>query len=257
VLLIALAAIIVLAAIGLAIFIPYQNTVTEQANATATASTKATSTVSANHATATATAFVPTATAHAIATATATVVNGNPDPYPPTGTLTLFDPLKTLSDKLPNSGNCSFSSGAYHITVSQKNYFQTCTSGSTFSNFAYQVDMQITSGDCGGIVFRVDGSSNKFYGFEVCQDGGYQVFNYQGNFTMLQSSTSSAVHTGLNQLNTLAVVANGQHMDLYINKQHITGVTDGSYSNGGFGLYAEEVNNSTDVAYNNLKIWTI
>jgi hypothetical protein len=237
-LLIALAAIIALAGIVFAIFIPYQNAVTEQANATATASTKAT-----------ATAFVPTATARAIATATATVVNGNPDPYPPTGTLTLFDPLNVASNTLYNGDDCKFSGGGYHVVISQTGHYHRCFSeGSSFSNFAYEVEMKITTGDCGGLLFRSDSQYNQYYAF---------ITQGQAVARSLLSSSSSAINKGLNQSNILAVVANGQHMDLYVNKQHLTSFSDSSYNNGYIGLFASDNTNTTDVAFTNLKVWTI
>jgi hypothetical protein len=79
--------------------------------------------------------------------------------------------------------------------------------------------MKITKGDCGGLLFRSDNSYN--------------------------------------QSNVLAVVANGQHMDLYVNKQHVTSFSDNSYSNGYIGLFADDLTNTTDAAFTNLKVWTI
>lgn len=117
--------------------------------------------------------------------------------------------------------------------------------------------MKIIKGDCGGIVFRW--SHPKGYYFRVCQYGTYRLFLFidssGGNAKQLVSNFSSAIHTGLDQANLIAVVANGSTLDLYVNHQKITSVQDVTYSHGDIGLSAEDIMNPTGVIYSNAKVW--
>ncbi len=119
--------------------------------------------------------------------------------------------------------------------------------------------MTIIQGDCGGILFRGDDASSKFYFFRVCQDGSYALTAFLGsnNLNGLTGNTSSAIHTGINQPNTIAVVANVSTLDLYVNQQKIDSVSDGTYSHGQVGVVAEASNNQTLVMFSNAKVWTL
>ncbi len=263
-LLVALATIIIIASI--AGFGAYQNHA-NQVNAQAT--------VDANNATAmasdaTSTAVVianATGTAQAIAGTTATVIAQNPYPsyLSGSGTLALYDPLSSPSSWSSSSdssfgGACQFSNGALHITQAPPNKLYPCNASSTsFSNFAFEVQMNIIAGDCGGIGFRNDGSNGKVYFFEVCQNGSYTLHRYTDNThqTPLTNNSSSAISTGLNQSNTIAVLASGSTIELYVNQQKIGSVNDSTYSTGTIGLIASAYSNQAEVAYTNARVWTL
>src|SRR2546423_15398740 len=71
---------------------------------------------------------------------------------------------------------CSFSGGAYHVSV-PNTYFAWCIEQSIdFSNFLYQVQLTIAKGDYGGIIFREDYTNTIFYHFYIGQDGSYNLF---------------------------------------------------------------------------------
>ncbi len=241
-----------------------QITSTAQANAQATANTLATSTAQAN-ATATSQA---SATAAASATATALqailsqATSGNP---------TLNDPLSTPGgnnwDQLSasnstQSGSCAYSGGAYESSMPTKGFFQPCYAETpTFSNFAYQVQMTITQGDEGGILFRADPTNSKFYLFRITQSGAYDLFVYidnQGTHAKnLLSNSTTLFKQGLNQSNTITVVARGGSMYFYINGQYIDGVSNTTLSSGKIGMFGESNTNSTVVAFSNAKVWRL
>jgi serine/threonine protein kinase len=240
-------------------------TATSQAQTTATAQAIVNASATAQaiaHATATAQANAY-ATATAQASATAAIRSANPNLYPPyAGTLALYDPL---SDNSQGNGwdegdNCTFTGGAYHASESQVGYYNPCIAQSTsFSNFVYEAQMTIISGDCGALIFRADGSNDKFYFFRICQDGTYALIRYDSfNSTghILHSDSSSAITTGLNQSNMIAVVAIGNSIDLYVNQQKIANVIDGTYSKGQIGVVADSPSNPTEVAFSNVRIWT-
>jgi hypothetical protein len=241
-----------------------QITGTAQANAQATANAVATSQAQAN---ATATSQ---ASATAVASATATALqailsqatSGNP---------TLNDPLNAPSsnnwDQLSasnstQSGSCAYTGGAYHSSMPTKGFFQPCyAQAPTFSNFAYQVQMTITQGDEGGILFRADTANSKFFLFRINQSGAYNLYLYVDNqgthAKSLLSSTASPFKKGLNQPNTVTVVARGGSIYFYINGQYVDGVSNSTLSSGKIGVFGESNTNPTDVAFSNAQVWQL
>jgi hypothetical protein len=144
-----------------------------------------------------------TATAQAsLATADARFVGQNPqDIYTrvTNGKPVINDSLRsqdgsTWKDEHLAPCNCTFTGGAYHVTA-VKNQFMNCLSARrNLSNFAFQVEMTIVKGDhdykhmpsYGGISFRVDSSSAKFYRFILGTDGFY-VFSVPNNTPLLRN----------------------------------------------------------------------
>ncbi|HXL37073.1 MAG TPA: family 16 glycoside hydrolase [Ktedonobacteraceae bacterium] len=219
------------------------------------------------HATTTAITAV-TATAQAEASATAAVIAANPNTYTPgLGKLALIDPLSDNSKGYAwdtgtqTDGTCAFSGGSYHSSTQKTQFYYICSTGvPDYSNFAFEVQMKILQGNCGGMVFRYDSNTGKLYFFEVCQDGSYLFSRYPdftgNNVKDLAGGSSKAIATGLNQTNTIAVVAQGSTLSIYVNKQKIASVNDSTFTHGQIGLFADDSNHPTDVAFNNVKVWT-
>ena len=241
-----------------------QTTLTAQANAQATANILATSTAQAN-ATATAQASA-TAAASATATALQAILS-----QATSGTPKLNDSLSAPSsnnwDQLSasnstQSGSCAYSGGAYDSSMPSKGYFQPCyAQAPTFSNFAYQVQMTIKQGDEGGILFRADPANSKFYLFRITQSGAYDLFVYidnQGTHAKnLLSNSTSLFKQGLNQPNTITVVAQGGNLYFYINGQYLDNVNNTTLSSGKIGVFSESNTNSTVVAFSNAQVWQL
>ena len=201
-----------------------------------------------------------TGNTNANATATATAAT---DPYPPTnGKLALNDPLSQPYqwDVYANASlglTCQFSNGAYHVSESKIGYVYTCPDQTQFGNFAFEVQMTILHGDCGGIIFRI--TVTKYYLFVVCANGYYELEAGLDNthFKTLVTKSSPAITTGYNQLNTIAAVANRSTLDLYVNHTKIDSVSDSTDTDTGFiGLAADAAGYQTEVAYSNAKVWT-
>ena len=210
-----------------------------------------------------------TATAQASSNATATVIAANPDPYAPGGgQLALYDPLSDNSKGYDwdtgttSNGTCSFSGGAYHISPAKTNFFYLCSSNvSNFSNFAFEAQMTIVQGDCGGVIFRGDTTNGKFYFFDVCQNGSYRLYMYpdfSGTTSKeLAGGSSPAIKTGLNQSQLIAVVAQGSTITVYMNKQKVASVTDTTFSQGQVGFVADAGNDTTEVVFSNARVWKL
>src|SRR5579872_2643641 len=208
-----------------------------------------------------------TATAAAKAQATATFIAQNSDPYPPTtGTIALVDPLNGSStanwgpfSDAKNGGGCQYSNGAYHVSENQTNRFEYCYKGVSFGNFAFEAQMRIIQGDCGGFTFRVNINANQLYRLEICQNGNYDLyaFNNGTNTALISPRSSALIHQGLNAANTVAIVANRNTISIYVNHSPVSSITDSQFGSGFIGMMASEYTNATDVAYTNARIWTL
>ncbi len=156
--------------------------------------------------------------------------------------------------------------------------FLTTSSNLNFSNFAYQVKMKIVSGDCGGVTFREQGV--KLYYFFICQNSNYKCHynstnvcnfglvrytqnpssgypDFQHN-PLLSEGFSKIIEDGASQQYTIAVVAQGNKIDLFVNGEHIDKVNDGSYSKGKIGVLAKTFGPYlTEVAFSDAKVWTL
>ena len=251
--LIGVVVLLILAGIITAIAIPLHNTQVANDNATATAHTQ--STAVARNATSVALTNA-TATAQTVATATAIAST-----YPFSATVKLDDPLSDNShgSKWQSDSNCTFTNGAYHAKELSANTYYTCTAMNTnFSDFTYQVTMQIARGDFAGITFRGDDANSKFYSFIFAQDGSYILFLYTSGThpKTLKSGTASQFNTSSGQSNDIGVVARGSSISLYANKQEIATVTDSTFSSGQIGTVVYNTGNAVEAVYSNLKVWT-
>lgn len=240
---------------------------TAQANATVNTENNATATAQANATATTQAIATATAQGHANATATvqavtnfyaATVTAGNP---------VLNDPLQNDSQSsnwdmgnsaIAGDGSCSFTGGSYHSKPPQKSSFAPCfAQGTNFSNFSFQVRMTIVQGDQGGIIFRGSYNDGTFYYFYINRGGSFalETFNHYKLTGVIQNGSSSAIQTGLNQLNLIAVVAKGSTLDLFVNMQHIASMSDGTYNQGQIGVIAESTQNPTEVVFSDAEVW--
>ena len=238
-------------------FLIHSNQVAQNnSNATATANIQAH-----NNATATAQA-VAIATAHANATATAIVTSH----YPPFTSLAFNDALTSGSDAQWSSGSaCKANTTGYQVSIAQVGNFEFCTQiNSNFSDFAFQVNMTIQSGDCGGLIFRkID--NNNFYIMLVCADGSYDLGLFQNGKpswadSLTQRPTSAAIKKGAGQQNVVAVVIQGDTFNLYVNgfTKSVDTFTDSNntFSQGSIAVVANDFTNPTSVVYTNAVVWT-
>ena len=249
-----------------------QATATAQAQLTGTANAQGSATAQANataNAAASATANAQ-ATVTAQASATAAALQ-NILTTAESGPLVLNDSLNAQSgsnwDVLApaNSsvgGSCQFTNGTYHSTMPAKGYFQPCYANApTFTNFAFQVQMTITQGDEGGILFRANPNNSTYYLFRIDTNGAYDLFVYSSSQASsaksLLNGVTQSFKTGLNQNNTLTLVAQGNNLYFYANNRFIDSVSDGTFTSGKIGVFGEDATNPTDVAFTNAQVWQL
>jgi serine/threonine protein kinase len=189
----------------------------------------------------------------------------SPDPSHP-GTLAINDPLKDNSDGYfwyeGNSagGSCAFTGGAYYVKTSQSNLVHECLRDAHFSNFIFQVQMNIIHGDYGGITFRSDSTNDQSYCFRVNNNGNYDI-TISKNYSSTQSlasgtDTDSSFISIPNQPITIAIVADGSTLTPYIDGKAFPSVNDSTYSQGYVGFAADDEGNPTEVAFTNARLWT-
>lgn len=252
-----IALLIILAAVG-GLLIHNNQVAQDNADATATAQANATGTA---HANASATAFAnATATFNAGLTATALVTS----PFPRFTSLAFQDPLTTGDTRFPTASACQYQTAGYSVSDAQAGTYQWCRESDSFGDFAFKVNMTITSGDCGGIAFRVV-DLHDFYMALVCSDGTYDVGLFQnGNASwatnLATRNSTSNIHQGSGQQNVIAIVVQGNTFNLYINDltKDVDTVTDNgnTFSQGQVGLVSDDLTNPTTAVYSNALLWT-
>jgi hypothetical protein len=235
---------------------------------TATALTQLTGTANSQ---ATGTALVGQATISANQTSTAQV-SATAQTYinlytqATSGTPVLNDALNSQSgsqwdESSATSGSCSFTGGGYQSSMPNATYFQPCYAENTnFGNFAFQIDMAITQGDDGGIIFRADNVNNKIYLFRINTAGNYDLYLYVSN----QASQAQRIMTGnassmrgSGQRNELTLLAQGGSLTFYLNQQYMNSANDATYASGKIGVFSESVSQATSVMFSNAKVWTL
>ncbi len=191
------------------------------------------------------------------------------DPYTHSGKLKLDDPLNdnrqghSWQEEADTGGAaCRFTGGAYHAIQPQKGYFHTCFAQSTdFSNFVYEAQLTIVTGDYGGIVFCADNGNVKFYYFSIGRDRHFYFSRYvdgdPAHAQVLLQGQAPFIHTDLNQVNLLAVVVQNGAIDLYVNQQKIGSYDDSTYTHGQIGVFAGSAGNSANIVFSNVKVWQL
>jgi 3-keto-disaccharide hydrolase len=159
------------------------------------------------------------------------------------------------------SNNCSFHSDGYHIQDTQTGVVSdSMLFKQTFDNAVIDITGVISKGDPQNaglaIEFRVPQDNHlEGYGFFIYDDGTFDLLKWdsQGkSTTLIDTTSSSALHGGLQQSNDLKIVMNGSHFTFYANNQQIIDTNDSVYSNGYIGLAAD--GQGTEVIFSNLTV---
>ncbi|GAC1379985.1 MAG: hypothetical protein NVSMB33_05580 [Ktedonobacteraceae bacterium] len=234
---------------------------TQAAHSTATANAQATGTaVAYANATSTADAQV-TAAAAATSTALQNIYTSATQGSPAlSDTLTGNSASNWDEDAAVGGGGCAFTGNAYHASLYKTGYYFPCIARNTsFSDFAFQAQMTITRGDEGGLIFRGDAATTKFYAFRVSVNGVYDLFSSQDNShsSELAYGTNSIFKKNVGQTNLLTIIARSSTIYFYINQQYAGSVNDNTYKSGQIGFFAEDHTNATDVAFSNAQVWKL
>jgi eukaryotic-like serine/threonine-protein kinase len=198
------------------------------------------------------------------ATTASTPVNSSQNPYPPnTGTLVLNDPLIDNSKNWDwqlgtnnHNATCAFAKGGYDVTQPAPGFFHSCSAFNTnFSNFAYEVQISMISGDYVGIIFCKE-STDLYYILRIYANGTYSLYrNVDANIDDAVSMASGSVSysgTGI-----IGVVVNSGRISLYFNRQQIGSATDNTLTHGQIAVLTGDNTTSAETVFNNAKVWQL
>lgn len=162
------------------------------------------------------------------------------------------------------NAHCIYANRVYRIVEPDSGIFFPCDANANFSDFTFEVKMTFVSGSTsrGGMMLR-DGHNGHFYTYDFGPDGSYVLWWYPtgSGATARQLATGSAAsfHTGLGQTNTIAVVASGSTLQLYVNFDTVQTVTIPSSmlnTSGDVGLYTYSGGSASQVQYADARVWT-
>lgn len=212
----------------------------------------------------------PTATAQALEAQNTATAQAMADTLAKdtSGTPALDDPLSDNSQNNQwsvgytdnNNTGCNFVDSSYQVLEAQQAFLHTCFADATnFSNFVYQVSMTINSNCAGGIVFRANQSTGRYYLFRIDINGAYTLELYNGgsSYSLLASGTSSAIVTGLDQTNSLTVIASKGAFYLFVNQTYVGSGADGKLNAGQVGVAVLDTSLPAKVSFSDAKVWKI
>lgn len=177
------------------------------------------------------------------------------------GTPVINDPLTSSAGDTwyqygTQTNGCYYSGGAYHLRLAQQGSYYCIAYGSWFHDLAFQVQVTVLKGDAAGIIFHFSGGNGYLFG--ISRTGGYGLFLVKTDSTPeLTTGVSMAINTGLGQSNLLTVIARRGKIYMFVNRQPVAHLSDSTYSSGQVALYGQGSNNSTDVAFNNVEVWSL
>ncbi len=175
---------------------------------------------------------------------------------------TVNDPMSAQdSNQWDNTGSCVYAHGAYRVMVNTTGYAKCIERAKNFSNFAYQLQMTIVTGDAGGLIFRTDKAITTYYRFslDTSSQGISRLLacNKCSNSTNPTILFQKALPVKVNQTYTITVIAQKNILYFFINGQFIVSIQDGTAQSGELGVYAYEFTHSTEVLFSNMKVWVL
>ncbi len=181
------------------------------------------------------------------------------------GRAVIDDPLQDDSGNvwLNYASYCGFSGDAYHVSLPGKGGNFCIGAGTKFANLVFQAQLMIIKGGAGGLIFRfapdADGNLTG-YVFGIDTQGQYFFTNYAPmtqSSKILKQGISPLLATGVNQTNTLTVIARGSTMYLYINGENVGIVNDTAHTIGQIAFLGESDAGASDIAFSNVKVWAL
>ncbi|HKW19842.1 MAG TPA: hypothetical protein VJO13_00600 [Ktedonobacterales bacterium] len=177
---------------------------------------------------------------------------GGTNTGPGGGTLIYQDALDgSTKSQWTDDSNCFFGSGGYHINAGFICYAPSDKVGDAVTTVSTkQISGPITY-FYGMVVRRV--SKGNYYEFQVDANGKWRFGKVvNGTSTdIVGQSASTAIKTGLNQVNTLAVQAQGSHFVFSVNGTQVGTADDSTFTSGDTGLIG---NDGIEVVFSSLSI---
>jgi hypothetical protein len=215
--------------------------------------------------------YTPTATATPIPSASAQPPTGTPAPAESPTPLALgaslyeddFTQPKRWNLGEDNVQRTAIAGGQLSITLKVADRFTFIYNLTRRARDFYAI-VTGAAADCGfrdryGLLFRVQDGRN-YYQFEVDCDGRYRLSKVvDETLTPLRDWTpSDSVRSGSGMSNDLSVRAEGDDLEVFANGQSLWKLTDTTYGEGGFGLYAGSgVSETYTATFDDLRVWEV
>jgi uncharacterized repeat protein (TIGR01451 family) len=126
----------------------------------------------------------------------------------------------------------SYTDGEYQVWLKKPSLERLVTPGTKATDFAAEVSARVISGTYGGygIVFGINEDWSELYQVHI-EAGYYSIWRRSGGtWTALEYWTASDFINASTEWNRLKVVRDGADIALYVNDQHLTTVTDGTFT---------------------------
>jgi len=121
----------------------------------------------------------------------------------------------------------------------------------TFSDFAFQTEMMLISGDGGGLVLQAGDTDRLVYRLALNRD--YLDVVYGANELFIDMNFK----TQLRRRYLLTAIALKSDLYFYVDKRCVVALNDSSVSTGTVGLMAVDFNNYAHAVFSNAKIWDL
>ncbi len=181
-----------------------------------------------------------------------------------TGKILYYDDMTTSSGGWINDGKqCHFSPQGYHVSTNSSYTAAWCyTDQQLFSDAVISVQAQLLHGDFYGLIFRLDPYTKSFYVLEINRFGQYRFQRAHDRdpskwLTLIDWTSSNTILNGDKKINTILVIATGEHFRFYINQQLIVSTfTDTAYTHGLIGLLVGgDSSEGTEAIFKNIGVF--
>ena len=181
-----------------------------------------------------------------------------------TGKILYSDEMTKSSGGWINDGKqCHFSPQGYHVSTHSSYTAAWCyTNQRLFSDAVISVQAQLLRGDFYGLIFRLDPYTKSFYVLEVNSLGQYRFQRAHEHdpskwLTLIDWTYSNTILNGYKKMNTLLIIATGEHFRFYINQQLIVPTfTDTAYTHGLIGLLVGgDSSQGTEAIFKNIGVF--
>jgi len=173
------------------------------------------------------------------------------------------------SQQWVKTDTCAFhaTDKTYQAKINTLGLYTKCMAKNTsYKNFAYQVTINLSQGDAGGLIFRfqekeqtyyrVSFSNQKILVASLCQPSqascaDNNIAEGQLVSDLILDSIDPTEHI------MLTVIAQDKTVDIFVNGKFAMTLQDNAPAFGQIGLYAAEINNPTTVTFSDLKVWSL
>lgn len=180
------------------------------------------------------------------------------NPYEPgQQAVLLSDPMTSVPGKWANesagTGTCSIQRDGLHAAANGQSVYHECYSGTSVTDFTFEVTFVFGSSSGAGVFFRESGRGS-WYNAQFSKDGIALISKADaGTSTNLKSRQLSRPDPDVRH--TLAVVAVGDMIVFYVDHQRAVTVTDDSYSSGLVGVYTVNAQPGGEATFRDAVVW--